>query len=84
MIKARILRRAACVAFALGATAPAEAQFMTNYPVIIVPPPPAQNMIVPRPSPTTGQSNRQFPPSPDSSPTDSSQCTYQGRLKVCH
>jgi hypothetical protein len=84
MIEARTLRLAACLVFAFAAGAPAEAQFMTNYPVIIVPPPPAQNLIVPRPSPTTSQLNKQYPPSPDSSPTDANQCTYQGRVKVCH
>jgi hypothetical protein len=85
MIKARVFRLAAGLALALGGLAgPAEAQFMTNYPVIIVPPPQAQNLVVPRSSPTTNQLNRQYPPSPDSSATDTSQCTYQGRVKVCH
>ena len=83
MIEARTFRLAACVALALGAGTPAEAQFMTNYPVIIVPPPPAQNLILPRASPTTTQLNRQSPPPPNS-PTDTSQCTYEGRTKVCH
>ena len=84
MIKASVFRLAAGLALALGGLAgPAEAQFMTNYPVIIVPPP-AQNLVVPKPSPTTNQLNRQYPPPPDSSATDASQCTYQGRVKVCH
>ena len=83
MIKASVFRLAAGLALALGGLAgPAEAQFMTNYPVIIVPPP-AQNLVVPRPSPTTNQLNKQYPASPDSSAPDTSQCTYQGRVKTC-
>jgi hypothetical protein len=82
MIKARVFRLAAGLGLALGAAASAEAQFMTNYPVIIVPPPAAQNLVVPRPSPTTTELNRQYPSSP--SLPDTSQCTYQGRVKVCH
>jgi hypothetical protein len=79
MTKATIL---SIVAGLLLAAVPAQAQFMTNYPVIIVPPPPAQNVVVPRPSPTTTQLDRQFPPSPNPSP-DPRQCTYHGRVKVC-
>ena len=49
------LRLAAAFAMAslawLGANAPACAQFMSNYPVIVVPPPPAQNLFVPKPQP---------------------------------
>ena len=85
MIKAGVFRLVAGLALALsGAAAPAEAQFFSNYPVIIVPPPQAQNLVVPRPSPTANQLDRQYPPSPNSSATDTSQCTYQGRVKVCH
>jgi hypothetical protein len=58
----------------------AHAQFMTNYPVIIVPPP-AQNVVIPRPSPTTRQLDRQYPP-PAPAP-DASRCHYQGQTRVC-
>jgi hypothetical protein len=79
-MKAKAFGLAACLALACGASAPAEAQFA--YPVIVVPPPQVQTVIVPK-SPTTTQLNRQYPPSPES-PTDKEQCTYQGRVKTCH
>ena len=42
---------AASLASLAGAHTPVHAQFMTNYPVIVVPPPPAQNLFVPKPQP---------------------------------
>ena len=80
-MKARAFGLAACLALACGAIAPAEAQFA--YPVIIVPPPQVQTVIVPKSSPTTTQLNKQYPSSPDTA-TDKDQCTYQGRVKTCH
>jgi len=59
------LKLAASIAVAslawLGANAPARAQFMTNYPVIVVPPPPAQNLILPK-------SNSRSAPRPNVAP----------------
>jgi hypothetical protein len=50
-VKARILRLGVGAALAVAASPPAQAQFMTgNYPVLIVPPP-AQNLVVPKPKP---------------------------------
>ena len=72
----------AALAFAVVAASPAEAQFMTGpYPVIVVPPPPAQNYVIPRPSPAQT-------PRPDAPPRDASgppeiKCYYQGQTKVC-
>jgi hypothetical protein len=81
MIEARTLRLAACVAFALGAGTPAKAQFMTNYPVIIVPPPPAQNLILP---PKPASRPAQAKPTPDATNAPAPiQCHYQGQTKVC-
>ncbi len=52
----KIFALAAGLAFAVAANAPAKAQFMSSpYPVIIVPPPPAQNLILPRPAPRQGE-----------------------------
>ena len=83
-MKAKGFGLAACLALACGgASAPAEAQFMTSYPIIVVPPPQVQTVIVPKSSPTTTQLNKQYPPSPDASATET-QCTYQGRVKTCH
>ena len=64
---------------ALGATVPARAQFMSNYPVIIVPPP-AQNLVAPRPAPkqTTPDKPKPSanPPAPPPAPA------YQGRTQI--
>jgi hypothetical protein len=60
------------------AGAPADAQFMSSYPVVIVVPPPAQNFVMPKPAPKPSTS---APPSA-ASPPDLSQC-YQGRTRVC-
>jgi hypothetical protein len=69
---------AAVLLLAFGAPFPACAQFLSNYPVIIVPPPPAQNYVLPKPAPK--------PPPDKSKPADTPAQTapapaghYQGR-----
>ena len=63
--------------------APAKAQFMSGtYPVIVVPPPPAQSMVMPKP-PKVRQ------PQPIDLPADASEthpltCRYQGQTKICN
>jgi hypothetical protein len=67
---------------AFGAPLPACAQF--NYPMIIVPPP-AQNYVLPKPTPKAPPPEKPKPaekPADASNPGgDASQC-YQGRTKV--
>jgi hypothetical protein len=65
--------------FALGAPSPGYAQFFSNYPVIIVPPP-AQNYALPKPAPKPppdkpkpADAATQAPPAPGH---------YQGRTFV--
>ena len=41
---------ASLVMFALGSTLPAQAQFMTSFPAIIIVPPPTQNYAVAKPA----------------------------------
>ncbi len=78
--------RARCAAGGLAlawlATAPAQAQFMTgSYPVIIVPPP-AQTMVMPK-LPKPRETPPPAPPSPlPDAGVDQSKC-YQGRAKIC-
>jgi hypothetical protein len=81
-MKARIVGLAAGLAIAFGVNVPAQAQFMTNYPVIIVPPPPAQNLVIPR------SMQKQAPPKPlPASPAPNAppqvQCHFQGQTRVC-
>jgi putative effector of murein hydrolase LrgA (UPF0299 family) len=83
MIKAKAVRLAAGLALALGgAAAPAGAQFM--YPVIIVPPPPAQNLVLPpKPKPSAPKPDASVQ-SPDTPNTPAPvQCYYQGKTRVC-
>jgi len=75
---------AAGLALGCAASAPAQAQFMSGYPtVIVVPPPPAQSMVMPkRPTP------KQTPPATAAPPSDTSEphqltCRYQGQTRVC-
>jgi hypothetical protein len=85
MIKAKAFRLPAGFALVFGAAvAPAEAQFMSNYPVIIVPPPPAQNLVLPpKPKPPAARPNAEAAP-PDTPNTPASgQCYYQGKTRVC-
>jgi hypothetical protein len=84
MIKARAFRLAASIALAVGAAGPAEAQFFSNYPVIIVPPPPAQNLVLPpKPKPPAPKpdASAQSPDTPNTS--GPGQCYIQGRTRVC-
>jgi hypothetical protein len=85
MIKAKAFRLAAGLALVFGAaTAPAEAQFMSNYPVIIVPPPPAQNLVLPpKPKPPAPRpdASAQSPDTPNAPAPG--ECYYQGKTRVC-
>ncbi len=81
-MKTRAFRIAGGVALlALGAPFPACAQFISNYPVIIVPPPPAQNYVLPKPAPKALRPEKPKPAEAPNGP-DVSQC-YAGRTKVC-
>jgi hypothetical protein len=80
-MKSRIQVAAVGFALAVAANAPAKAQFMSSpYPVIIVPPPPAQNLIMPKYAPRQDQPAK--PASPEAPPPDLGKC-YQGRAKLC-
>jgi hypothetical protein len=63
---------------ALGAPLPASAQFFSNYPVIVVPPP-AQNYVLPKP-PKPPLEKPKPPDAPTTEPQP--QQTYQGRTHV--
>jgi hypothetical protein len=81
-MKAKAFGLAACLAF--GGGAPAEAQFMTNYPVLVVPPPQAQTLVMPpkpnpKPAPPKPDASAESPPTPNSPPG----CYYQGRTRIC-
>jgi len=81
-MKAKVLGAAAGLALAVAANTPAEAQFMsTPYPVIIVPPPPAQSLVMPKPAAKPAQPAKPAP-SPDTPAPDMGKC-YQGRAKLC-
>ncbi len=79
----RALFATAWVALALGA-APACAQFMSGaYPVITVPPPPAQSMVMPaKPKPRPATSAPDAPPAGASAPQPLT-CRYHGQTRVC-
>ena len=69
-MKAKILVATTGLALAVAASAPAEAQFMSSpYPVIIVPPPPAQNLIMPKYPSKPAQPAKPAPP-PEAPPPD--------------
>ena len=71
-MKARILCLGVAAAITVIASPPALAQFMTgNYPVVIVPPPPAQNLVVPKSKPVQA-------PKPVGSGLH---CHYQGQTR---
>jgi hypothetical protein len=84
-MKAKAFGLAACVALACAASAPAEAQFMSNYPVLVVPPPQAQTLVMPpkpstpKPAPPKPAASAQPPPTPSTPPG----CYYQGQTRVC-
>jgi hypothetical protein len=70
---------------AFAASSPARGQFMSNYPVIIVPPP-AQNLVLP-PKPKPAQ--RATQPAPAAPPSDApaqaqGPCRFQGQTRVCN
>ncbi len=71
---------AAGLALGCAASAPAQAQFMSGYPaVIVVPPPPAQSMVMPkRPQPAPPIA----PPPPADQPAPNLGQNYQGRTRV--
>jgi hypothetical protein len=85
-MKTKAFRIAGGVALlALGAPLPACAQFFSNYPVIIVPPPPAQNLVMPQkpaPKPAPAKPSASAPPPDTPNGPNATQC-YQGRTKVC-
>ena len=62
------LKVAAAIAVAtlawLGANVSARAQFLSNYPVLVVPPPPAQNLILPKSNPRTTPKSTPAPQTP--------------------
>jgi hypothetical protein len=81
-MKSKILGLAAGLALAVATSLPAQAQFMSSpYPVIIVPPP-AQKLVVPKPAPKQAEPPKTAAPPPDAPPSGLGNC-YQGRTKVC-
>jgi hypothetical protein len=66
---------------ALGAPFSACAQFVANYPVIIVPPPLAQNYPLPKPAPKAPPPEKSWSAKAPSG-SDVGQC-YAGRTKIC-
>jgi hypothetical protein len=80
-MKSKVVGAAAGIALAVAAGTPAEAQFMSNYPAVIIVPPPAQSLVMPKPAPKTSKPTASEPPSV-TPPPNLSQC-YQGRARVC-
>ncbi len=79
----RRLPAVAGLAIACAAASPAQAQFMSGaYPVLVVPPPPAQGMVMPqRPKP---KETRPVAPTPSNeSAPQQLRCHYEGRTRVC-
>ena len=72
----------AFVALALTASAPAYAQFMTSYPIIVVPPAQSQTVIAPKRPPTARDRENRQDPNPAGAP-DETHCRYQGQTRVC-
>jgi len=68
--------------FVLCLSAPAQAQFMTSYPVIIVPPP-AQNLVLPKPKPVPRAAQPAPASPPDAATQNLGNCHYQGQTRVC-
>ena len=71
---------ASLVMFVVGADFPAQAQFMTSYPAIIVVPPPAQNYAVVKPSNRSGAPDKLKAYVDPSEPAETPK--YQGRTIV--
>ena len=71
---------ASLVMFVVGADFPAQAQFMTSYPAVIVVPPPTQNYAVVKPANRSAAADKLKasvdPPEPGDTPK------YQGRTLV--
>ena len=81
-MKAKLLGAAAGLALLIAASAPAKAQFAApSYPVIIVPPPPAQGLVMPKP-PKPPPPKPNPPADAQSPPSEGSQC-YSGRTRTC-
>jgi hypothetical protein len=80
-LNSKVFGAVAGLALPVVAGAPAHSQFMSSYPVVIVIPPPAQNLVMPKPAPKPNKSSTSAPPSA-ASPPDLSQC-YQGKTRVC-
>lgn len=79
----KVFSLAAELALAVGGNDPAQAQYMSSpYPVIVVPPPPAQNLVAPKSPPKQAEPPKTSAPPPNSSPPDLGRC-YQGRTRVC-
>jgi hypothetical protein len=80
-MNSKVFGAVAALALPVVVGAPAHAQFMSSYPVMIVIPPPTQNLVMPKPAPKPIKPSTSAPTSA-ASPPDPSQC-YQGRTRVC-
>jgi hypothetical protein len=81
-MKANAIRFASGVAlFAFGSAFPAYGQFISNYPVIIVPPP-AQDYVLPKPAPRSPPPAPARPKPPDAPAQSAPPGHYQGRTFV--
>ncbi len=80
----RALLAVAGVALGFAAGGPAEAQFFApGYPAVIVVPPPAQGMVLPRRTRPEATPPAVQPPPADNEPGPNHTCSYQGRTRVC-
>ncbi|MBV9290706.1 MAG: hypothetical protein JO288_23305 [Hyphomicrobiales bacterium] len=81
-MKAKVLGAAAGLALSLAASETAKAQFAAPaYPVLIVPPPPAQGLVMPKP-PKPAPPKPNPPADAQSPPPEAGQC-YSGRTRTC-
>jgi hypothetical protein len=79
---ARIAGFAAGLTLVGSAIVPAHAQFMPGpFPMIVVPPPPAQNYVIPKPR--SSEPPRRTAQPPASATPHELQCHYQGQTRVC-
>jgi hypothetical protein len=67
--------------FAFAAPFPAYGQFMSNYPIIIVPPP-AQDYVLPKPAPNSPPPDKPRPPDTPAQAAPAPSGHYQGRRFV--
>ncbi len=80
----RALLAVASVALGFAAAQPAHAQFMSpGYPAVIVVPPPAQGMAMPRRTPPEAKTPATQAPPPDYEPAPYHTCSYHGQTRVC-